>query len=115
MRARSANRGLFGVLLLLVVVVLVPTAGVLWFMTVAVRNERAAVRETLTAAYRSQLVGVRQQLEASWAGKRAAMVVVDADNSPAETFAELVRSGAADSVVLYGEQGEVLYPGAAEP
>ena len=115
MKTLVANKTLLGVLLLLVVVVLVPTAGVLWFMTVAVRNERAAVRETLTAAYRSQLVGVRQQLEARWAGKRAAMVVVDADSSPAETFAELVRSGAADSVVLYGEQGEVLYPGAAEP
>ena len=113
MRRAAPNRGLLGVLLLLVVVVVVPTAGVLWFMTVAVRNERAAVRETLTAAYRSQLTGLQQQLQASWANKRAALVSIVAERPPAEAFAELVRAGVADSVVLYGDGGEVRYPGDA--
>ena len=110
MRSKNANRGLLGVLLLLVAVVLVPTAGVLWFMTAAVRNERAAVRETLTVAYRSQLVAVQQQLRASWADRRATLVSTDPDLSVAETFAELVRAGVADSVVINGDAGEVLYP-----
>ena len=110
MSATSANRGLFGVLLLLVVVVLVPTAGVSWFMTVAVRNERAAVRETLTTAYRAHLAGLQQQLQAAWANKRVALVSIDAERAAAETFAELVRAGVADSVVLYGDQGELRYP-----
>ena len=115
MKTLVANRTLLGVLLLLVVVVLVPTAGVLWFMTAAVRNERAAVRETLTTAYRSQLVGLQQRLRAAWADKRAELASVDQDRPPAEVFAELIRTGLVDSVVRYDDAGEALYPRAAEP
>ena len=115
MREFAQNRGLIGILLLLVVVVLVPTAGVLWFMTVAVRNERAAVRETLTAAYRSQLAALNQQFQAAWTNKSAALVSIDEKGPPAEVFAQLVRAGVADSVVLYGDDGELLYPGDDEP
>jgi hypothetical protein len=46
---------LWPVLLLLLAVVLVPTACLLWLMTVAIRNERLAVRQRLGEAYRGQL------------------------------------------------------------
>lgn len=111
MRGPRPNRSLLGVLLLLLVVVLVPTAGVVWFMTAAMRNERAAVRETLTAAYRARLAGLAEQVETEWEERRERLDAVGSEESAAEAFASLVRAGVADSVVLYDERGRPLYPG----
>ncbi len=111
MNGMRANRSLLGVLLLLLVVVLVPTAGVVWFMTAAMRNERAAVRETLTSAYRERLAGLAEQVEAGWERRRERLDEVGSEEPAAEAFASLVRAGLADSVVLYDERGRPRYPG----
>ena len=111
MRGDLTSRGFPGVLLLLLVVVIVPTAGVVWFMTAAVRNERAAVRETLTTAYEVRLTGRVEQVEALWEARRARLEAVGPDDAPAEVFASLVRDGVAESVIVFGEEGTIRYPG----
>jgi signal transduction histidine kinase len=97
-------------MLLLLVVVLVPTAGVLWFMSQAVRNERLAVRQKLEDAYRGQLLAVQRQLESDWQGKTDALTKADPNVPQTEVFSRLVGAGLADSVILYRGQGELAYP-----
>ena len=97
-------------LVLLLVVVVVPTVCVLWFMTEAMRNQRLAVRQELTTLYRSQLVGLGQELRTFWERKQFALASMDPDTPAAELFAELVRSGVADSAIVYDPSGRVLYP-----
>ncbi len=96
--------------LLLVVAVAVPAACVLWFMTEAMRNEQLAVEGRLTAVYRGQLDAIRQRLDGYWREKETALSVLDTDKPAAETFAELVRSQVADSVIVYATEGQVAYP-----
>jgi len=98
------------VLLLLLVLVIVPTAGVVWFMGEALRNERAAVRQTLTAAWEAQLAGSARQIEALWQARQAGLDDIGASERPAQAFARLVREGIADSLVINGANGQVLYP-----
>ncbi len=101
--------GVWPVLLVLLVSVLVPTACVLWFMNAAMRNERLAVRQRLTDIYREQLSDSSAALNKYWAGKLAE-VQAASGLKPADAFARLVRSGAADSVIVYDKSGAVAYP-----
>ena len=93
----------------LLVAVVVPTACVLWFMTTAMRNERWAVRERLTQRYRGDLQEAGDKLGEYWSGKLAALAG-RADTSAAQTFARLVRSGAAEGVVIRDASGNLAYP-----
>ncbi len=102
-------------LILLFVVVVVPTVCVLWFMTEAMRNQRLAVRQELTTLYRGQLVGLGQELRTFWERKQLALASMDPDTPAAELFAELVRSGVADSAIVYDSSGRVLHPPRPEP
>lgn len=108
MLGKRAAQGPLVILLLLVVIV--PTAGVVWFMTVAMRNERAAVRETLTAAYQTRLAVQAQQLGAVWAARKESLEAMDPDLLPSEAFAALVSAGDVDSVVIYDEKDALAYP-----
>jgi signal transduction histidine kinase len=110
MRVNSLRQGFPNVLLLLLILVIVPTAGVVWFMGEAMRNERAAARQTLTAAWEVQLAGSARQVEALWQSRRARLGDIGADERPAQTFARLVREGVADSLVIYDANQRVLYP-----
>ena len=109
------NDGLWRVLLLLLVAVVVPTVCVLWFMTEAMRSQRLAVRQELTTVYHNQLLALEQELQAFWEDKQAALASVDPDIRAAEVFARLVRAGVADSVIVYGDSGQLIYPPGTEP
>jgi signal transduction histidine kinase len=98
------------VLLLLLVVVLVPTVGVLWFMSQAMRNERLAVRQKLSDVYQAQLLGLRQELQLYWQTRSTDLDVQDPDLPGSRVFAERVRGGLADSVVVYDTTGRPTYP-----
>jgi len=104
------GQSMWPLVLLLLVAVAVPAACVLWFMTEAMRNEQLAVQGRLTTVYRSQLDAIRQRLNDYWREKEAALAAVDMGKSARETFAELVRSQAADSVIVYDSSGQVAYP-----
>jgi signal transduction histidine kinase len=93
----------------LVLAALVPAVCVLWFMTVAMRNERLAVQERFTDVYLNHVAAIQRQLTAHWKERQAALQSAGRD-SPAETFAAIVRSNLADSVVVHDGRGNVLYP-----
>ena len=103
----------FGILaLLLLAAVAAPTACVLWFLNAAVENERLAVRQKLEEAYRTRLTEASRNLESFWQEKARRIRNLATDRPPSVAFAELVRSGACDSAVIYGPDNEILYPAA---
>jgi signal transduction histidine kinase len=109
-RLSSSSRAYPGIVALLSVLVIVPTAGILWFMAEAMRNERAAVRESLTAAYQAQLSASALQVEAFWEERRIRLDSVAGSLAPPGAFASLVREGLADSVIVHDALGNVRYP-----
>lgn len=103
------SQRLWPILAMLILIVALPTAGVLWFMNRAMQNERAAVRERLTEAYRSQLEAAAGRIEAAWDSKLSLLTQTPSKDRNSATFAELVKSGTVDSVLLY-EDGRLKYP-----
>jgi signal transduction histidine kinase len=96
--------------LLLLLVVLAPSACLLWFMNRAVKNERLAVRQKLVDAYREHLVVGQQRLDVYWKQRADELENESGRLSPAEVFAREVREGRADAVVIYDANGKVIYP-----
>jgi len=99
--------------LLLVLIVLVPSAGVVWMMRAAMENEQLAARQKLSAAYQSQLETVGRSIEEDWQQKLATFDVIAKREAPARAFADCLRDGAIDSVMILGDAGQVLYPSTA--
>jgi signal transduction histidine kinase len=97
-------------LLLLLLVVLVPTACVLWFMDAAVRNERMAVRQKLADAYRPHLDTATRRINEHWHQRANALSEAALRLSDGQLFAELVESGACDSALIYDASGRLTYP-----
>lgn len=93
----------------LLAALLVPTACVLWFMITAMRNERWAVRQRLTQTYRGDLLKAKGKLREYWSGKLAALTA-EPDAAGPQTFARLVRTAVADSVVIRDASGKLVYP-----
>lgn len=96
--------------LLLLLVALVPSAGVVWMMRAATENERLAVRQRLADAYRAQLEVAKSRVEARWRERLNRIDALAAAESPASAFAQSVREGLADSVVILDAKGHVTYP-----
>lgn len=95
-------------LLVLLAVVLAPTACVLWFTSQAVHTERLAVRQRLADAYAPQLAQCRQQFDACW---RELQQTLDAsmNRSPPEAFADLVEHHGCTSALIYRDS-RLAYP-----
>ena len=108
--SRPGHAKSWPVLLLLLVVVLVPTVGVLWFMSQAMGNERLAVRQKLSDIYQAQLVGLQQELQLYWQARSTELDVQDPALPASRVFAQRVRDGLADSVVVYNATGRPAYP-----
>jgi len=104
------SRSLWPVLVLLLVAVLTPTVCALWFMIQAMNTARLAGRQRLENAYAGQLETVRQAIGDYWRQKASALSDIDFQTAPSESFARLVRAKVADSVVLFDDQGNPLYP-----
>ncbi len=94
----------------LLIVVLVPTAGLLWFMSRAIENERLAVRQILAEACRGQLVRLRGHWDEHWQARTAQLDAVAAENSPQGAFAAILRQRLADSAVCCDDRGRPTYP-----
>jgi signal transduction histidine kinase len=94
-------------LVLVVLLTLLPSAGVLWFMNAAVTSESAAAQQRVMEAYRGQLRLVRARLDPLW---RAHVAKLDNAGSPERQFERLITQGLADGAVLLDEQGGVVYP-----
>ncbi len=96
--------------MLLVLVVLAPTACLLWFMNAAMQNERLAVRQKLVGAYRGHLEKLRGRLEDHWRQRLRDLQKLGPGSSAPALFASCVQSGQVDSVLVFDGQGRLLYP-----
>jgi signal transduction histidine kinase len=94
-------------LVLLVLLTLLPSAGVLWFMNAAVTSESAAAQQRVMEAYRGQLRLVRARLDPLW---RAHVAKLDGQGSPERRFERLITQEHADGAVILDERGAVVYP-----
>ncbi len=99
--------------LLLLLVVLVPSAGVVWMMRAAMENERFAVRQRLAEAYHAQLEIARRRIDEQWRETLVRLDALAAKELPARAFAECIRGSTVDSVVLLDDSGNVAYPNSA--
>ena len=83
-------------------------------MTKAVENERLAVRQTFSELLRLKLVDTQNSVDDHW---EQTLVAISAFASKADSpiaFESVVLAGLADSVVLYGADGQVMYPNTPE-
>jgi signal transduction histidine kinase len=104
------DRGLWPVLLLMLVAVLVPTAGVLWFMSQAVNQQRDVARQRLSEAYRGQLALLRDRLDSYWEQRATRLSNRPGHDTPPKIFQQVISDGLADSVVYLAPDGSVAYP-----
>ena len=95
---------------LLTLVVLLPTAFVLWFMTQAMQNERLAVQQKLIDVYHGQLDVLRDQLDGFWAHRTGQLQEMSETMKASELFAESVDSDLVDSLIVFDDSGNVVYP-----
>jgi signal transduction histidine kinase len=105
----------YGLVLLLVLVVLVPSICVLWFMNRAVKNERLAVRQKLIEVYRGQLSVVQDRLETHLRQTASELDSLASQLSPAALFAQQVQTGQADALICFDASGNITYPADASP
>lgn len=96
-------------LVFLVLGILLPTASVLWFMNEAMTAQLAAARQDVTESYSRQIRLVGAAIAETWRSRAGALIVLT-DESPAEAFARLVTSGAADAVIVVDAEGAPAYP-----
>jgi signal transduction histidine kinase len=96
--------------LLLLLIVLVPSAGILWMMRTAMDSERLAARQRLAEAYAAQLEIARRDVDAVWKETLDRVTRIADTKPPAAAFAEIVCLPGIDSVVIYDAEGNVAYP-----
>ncbi|MGD9635046.1 MAG: hypothetical protein AB7U97_17330, partial [Pirellulales bacterium] len=114
MRRGTGHDSALWPVLLLVLIVLVPSAGVVWMMRAAMENEQLAARQKLSAAYRAQLETVGRSIADDWRQKLASLDEIAQHDPPALAFANGLRSGSIDGLVILGDAGQVLYPSTAK-
>ncbi len=100
---------------MLLLVVIIPTVCLLWFVSEAVRNERMAVRQKLTELYQAQLESLPPMLQNLWEQKIEKLSVIDSNLSPTERFNKMIEIGISDSIILFDNKGELIYPCEVEP
>ena len=96
--------------LLLLLTVLVPSAGVVWMMRAAMESERLAVRQRLADLYRVQLETAKHSIADEWEKQLESLEAAAGELPAAEAFAACVATGACDSVVVLDAAGDVAYP-----
>lgn len=93
---------------LLVLLTVLPAAGMLWLMNRAVAMETTAGQQQVLEAYRGQLRLARSRLDPIW--RAHAALLDEGDEPPAERFSRLATDGIADGVLILDDAGTVVYP-----
>jgi signal transduction histidine kinase len=102
-------------LLLLLTMVLLPTACLLWMMSRAIDNERLAVRQAVADVCRGHLIRLQKAWDEHWRSKQVELCRVAAGKLPQERFAGVVFKHLADSAVCRDGSGRLVYPTATLP
>jgi signal transduction histidine kinase len=97
------ERGLWPVLLLLLVAVLTPTACLLWFLQDAIHNQDAIARQRMADACRLQAAAVRDRIDSFWKERTLALEKEAAAAKGALLFDRCLRAGLADSALIVNE------------
>ena len=108
------DRRLWSVLLLFLLAVLLPTVCLLWLINDSVAKQREINRQQLAQAYRGQLKLISERLDQEWSRQAVDMARAAESGTPA-AWANAVKTGLADSLVLYDSAGRLLYPSPASP
>ena len=116
-KVRSQETKETNLLLALVILsVVIPTAGFLWFMTQAMNNERAAMREQSKELHEMHLSDAKRLVERAL--KRMASTSVTALNqaglTEAQRFHRVCKRDLADSLVCLSPDGQPIFPFQAE-
>lgn len=97
-------------LLLLLLMVLVSSAGVVWMMREAVRNERLAAEQRLREAYQIQLESAAEIVQKRWRERLDRLAEQSRERTPGEAFAIAVAGYGVSSLLVLDADGSVLYP-----
>jgi two-component system, OmpR family, phosphate regulon sensor histidine kinase PhoR len=97
------------VVLLLVVAVILPTVCLLWFMNEAIDNERLVIRQKLITVCRSRLEETVRKVDQDWVA-RCQLLGQDESIHPYREFVVATGQNGCDGLLIYGPQGEPLYP-----
>ena len=108
-RPTNLQQGTWLLVLFLILGIVCPTACLVWFMNDAAESQSLAARQEVLEAYRGQLRLVRERVDSYWQSQAARLDTEAARRTP-EDFAHLVKSGAADSVIILRDDGSPLYP-----
>ena len=114
-KSRSDSDRLAWPILLLLLTVLVPSAGVVWMMREAVRNERLATSQRLREAYEAQLQAASQTVQQRWADQLDELARQVDHQEPALSFARIVAEPDVDSVLICDAEGRIVYPDQPSP
>ncbi|MCH9651268.1 MAG: HAMP domain-containing histidine kinase [Deltaproteobacteria bacterium] len=74
------------------------------------RNEQLAVRQKLSDVYRVQLVQSQKELQLYWQARALELDQQHLDGPASLRFAQQVREGWADSIIIYDPTGQPAYP-----
>jgi signal transduction histidine kinase len=100
--------------LLLLLIVLVPSAGVVWMMRAAMENERLAGRQRQADAHSSRLSEAKDRVDAACKQRLARLDAIVETTTPSRAFSQVVHDELADSAVIYDDQLRVAYPAPAD-
>lgn len=106
-RARESDVWPTAILLL---AVLVPALCLLWFMNAAIHNERLAAQQRLAEAYRGQLAASREGVDRYLEATAELLDKVGNAASAPGAFENCIRLGRVESGLIFGTNGELLYP-----
>lgn len=109
----EAGRG-YGLMLVALLVVLVPSICLVWLMNRALQNERLAVHQKLLEAYGGHLTLAQERLESRIRVMSAELERAATNLGAAELFAREVIAGRADAVLCFDPSGRMIYPVAAQ-
>jgi two-component system, OmpR family, phosphate regulon sensor histidine kinase PhoR len=99
-----------GLVMLLLLAVLVPSACLLWFMNQAVKSEREAARQKLLEAYRGEIYAAQQTLAGRLRQISDTLEQTLDAAGPSMAFALAARSNLADAVICLNTNGKPIYP-----
>src|ERR1044071_4860827 len=109
----DSGRG-YGLMLVALLVVLVPSICLVWLMNRALQNERVAANQKLVEAYRGHLTLAQERLDRRVRSLSDEFETAFTNMSPAQFFAREIASGRADAVICVDSAKRVVYPLSAQ-